>query len=241
MQSSESISKLLAALVKVQKEVKPVAKSGMNPHFRRPYATLEDVYKGCAEALHKHELAISFSGMTIADSGIATINMLAAHSSGEWMEVPVAFPITADATPQTIGSAISYARRYALSGFAGLVADEDDDGNAASQPAAASQNSPPPPRQPARGRGAAKAAAPASGQGGSVSTGIMVPKDYWDTKDHDVLRQAARLPDDAPVKPVKDEAAKKWYIHTTPEFAGGVELLPVAGGHETVSEDDIPF
>jgi len=34
--------------------------------------------------------------------------------------------------PQYIGSAISYARRYALSAILGLATDEDDDGNAAS-------------------------------------------------------------------------------------------------------------
>lgn len=39
--------------------------------------------------------------------------------------------------PQGVGSAITYARRYALGCMTGVVTEEDDDGNAASQPQAA--------------------------------------------------------------------------------------------------------
>ena len=35
---------------------------------------------------------------------------------------------------QGYGSAMTYARRYAIMGMLGLVADADDDGNAASKP-----------------------------------------------------------------------------------------------------------
>jgi hypothetical protein len=38
--------------------------------------------------------------------------------------------MSSDATPQQQGSAITYARRYALTSILGLVADEDDDGAA---------------------------------------------------------------------------------------------------------------
>jgi hypothetical protein len=35
------------------------------------------------------------------------------------------------ADPQAVGSAITYARRYALAAIVGIVADDDDDGNQA--------------------------------------------------------------------------------------------------------------
>jgi hypothetical protein len=38
------------------------------------------------------------------------------------------------ADPQGLGSATTYARRYALSAILGIVTDDDDDGNMASQP-----------------------------------------------------------------------------------------------------------
>jgi hypothetical protein len=40
------------------------------------------------------------------------------------------------ADPQGLGSAATYARRYALSAILGIVTDDDDDGNASSQPIA---------------------------------------------------------------------------------------------------------
>jgi hypothetical protein len=37
-------------------------------------------------------------------------------------------------SPQAIGSAITYMRRYAISAVLGLIVEEDDDGNKASNP-----------------------------------------------------------------------------------------------------------
>lgn len=55
------------------------------------------------------------------------------HVKGE--ELTGDFPLPADTTPQTLGSAITYARRYALCAVLGLApANEDDDGAAASTP-----------------------------------------------------------------------------------------------------------
>jgi len=52
------------------------------------------------------------------------------HSSGEW--IASQYPLAAYAKPQEQGSAITYARRYALGALAGL-APEDDDGKAAQE------------------------------------------------------------------------------------------------------------
>jgi hypothetical protein len=64
-----------------------------------------------------------------AETGVLVETTLA-HSSGEWVAgVLHVKPVKDD--PQGLGSAITYARRYALSAMVG-VAPEDDDGNAAS-------------------------------------------------------------------------------------------------------------
>ena len=56
------------------------------------------------------------------------------HESGEWLESDglTMKPVKND--PQGMGSAITYARRYALQSFLSLNTGEDDDGNNASQP-----------------------------------------------------------------------------------------------------------
>jgi hypothetical protein len=53
------------------------------------------------------------------------------HSSGEWLEQEYFIPL-GKMDAQAAGSAITYARRYALQAIAGIPA-EDDDGNAATQ------------------------------------------------------------------------------------------------------------
>jgi hypothetical protein len=48
------------------------------------------------------------------------------HASGQWVEDDLACAV-GDARPQSVGTAITYLRRYALASFAGIAADEDDD------------------------------------------------------------------------------------------------------------------
>jgi len=52
------------------------------------------------------------------------------HASGEWLEQEFLIPL-GKLDAHGAGSAITYARRYALQSIAGIPA-EDDDGNAAS-------------------------------------------------------------------------------------------------------------
>lgn len=47
----------------------------------------------------------------------------------EWFSLP----LKQNATPQDVGSLITYAKRYQLAGFLGISSDIDDDGNQASQ------------------------------------------------------------------------------------------------------------
>jgi len=65
--------------------------------------------------------------------GSYVLKTVVMHESGESMEgyQPV---LSAKADAQSMGSALTYARRYGLCAALGLVSgDEDDDGNAASQ------------------------------------------------------------------------------------------------------------
>jgi ERF superfamily len=134
MRMSEMPAKLASALSKAQAEIKPVAKSGFNPHFKKSYSTLTDVWDAIREPFTKNGLSVM--QMTSVNSNGIVLNTVLMHSSGESVqgELPVAPLGTA---PQPLGSAISYARRYALLSASGASVDDDDDGNSAQQNAAA--------------------------------------------------------------------------------------------------------
>lgn len=125
MEKSESIKQIAEALVKFQNEVEAVPKSGLNPHFRSKYSTLDDIWNTVRGCMAKHGLSISQF-----PSGEDTLSTILMHTSGEWLMATASMHLK-DATPQAQGSGITYMRRYAVSSILGLATEEDDDGNAA--------------------------------------------------------------------------------------------------------------
>ena len=132
MAQSATIAALAAALCETQFEMEGAKKDNVNPHFKSRYADLASVWNAAKAALHKHGLAI-VQAPEPYETGIQLRTVLL-HKSGEWIDSTIAIPAQQQSA-QGFGSAMSYARRYALAAMIGIVADEDDDGNAASQPA----------------------------------------------------------------------------------------------------------
>lgn len=124
---SESIAALAAALAKAQGEMQGAVKDSENPFFSSKYADLASVWDACRAALSKNGLAVI--QMPRSDENGIEVETVLAHSSGEWMSETLRMPVV-KTDAQKVGSAITYARRYALAAFVG-VAPEDDDGNAA--------------------------------------------------------------------------------------------------------------
>lgn len=130
MNRSDTIGALAKALAKAQGAIKPAVKASENPFFKSSYADLPAIFKACREELTKNDITVIQSTGFDAD-GVFLETMLA-HSSGEWVSgvYPIR-PVKPD--PQSMGSAVTYARRYSLAAMVGVVAeDEDDDGAAAS-------------------------------------------------------------------------------------------------------------
>lgn len=126
---SQDIGKLAEALAKAQGIIEDAAKDGSNPHFKSAYATLASVWNACRHALSSNGLSVIQMVETEADQ-MVFVTVLA-HSSGQFIrsKMPL-YP--KDKTMQSVGSAISYARRYALSSMVGICSsDDDDDGEAA--------------------------------------------------------------------------------------------------------------
>lgn len=122
-------------LITALNSIPSVAKDKSNPHFKSRYATLDAINALIKPILAKNKLAYMQDVWTVND-GIAIKTKLI-HESGESIESSIAIFPAAQKTVQAYGSAITYARRYQLSAFLGLTADEDDDGAAATPKAAA--------------------------------------------------------------------------------------------------------
>lgn len=131
MLTSESISTIMPALIKAQGDFAPAVKAKVNPHFKSKYVPLDAVLDAIAEPLRSNGIAI-LQQTDVEDAQTILVTRLV-HASGEWIagRYPV-HPVKAD--PQGEGSALTYARRYALMALVG-IAPEDDDGNAATEAA----------------------------------------------------------------------------------------------------------
>lgn len=128
---SDTITKLMAALHRVQGQVDGVAKDSANPHFRNRYASLEAVIDAIREPCNEAGLVVMQAPGELADGALHVTTMIAHAESGEWLRSTIHVPVPKN-DPQGAGSAQSYGQRYSLMALFCLPA-VDDDGNAALQ------------------------------------------------------------------------------------------------------------
>ncbi len=126
---SPSIAALAAALAKAQGQMGGARKDSVNPHLKSSYADLASVWDACRDALSANGLAVVQQVGT--DTRGAAVTTMLLHSSGEWLRSRCVVPLTKN-DAQGFGSAVTYARRYALAAVVG-VAPVDDDGHAATK------------------------------------------------------------------------------------------------------------
>lgn len=145
-QMSSSIKNIAESLVKFIEQEKEIKKTKKNPFFDAKYADISDVLEAINPVLVECGLSI-----TCFPSGGRNLVGLLLHSSGEYMKsefdihaIPdyykekkdgskeIAFRAdTPHITPQSLGAALTYARRYFILSVLNL-ATADDDGNEAS-------------------------------------------------------------------------------------------------------------
>lgn len=127
MEHSNEIGELAKALSQAQSQLKAAEKSAINPHYNSPFANLKDIWEAITLPLTKNGLSV-IQTTDPHESGVI-LNTMLCHSSGQWIKGKLFMrPVKND--PQAVGSAITYARRYALSAIVGVY-QEDDDGNLA--------------------------------------------------------------------------------------------------------------
>ena len=131
---SEQINELAKALAAAQGELEPAEKNataaiGEKGKLSRKYADLTAMIDAVRKVLPKHGLSIA--QIVLPTEGVAHVRTMLMHESGQWLASECRMPYDntgSKNTVQSMGSAITYARRYSLSALVGVVADDDDDG-----------------------------------------------------------------------------------------------------------------
>lgn len=135
MRTSEQINELTTALSKAQGAMRPAELNCVNPHFKSKYADLASINDAIRKPMTDNGLSYLLDVMSVQGGVSCSVKLF--HSSGQWIEMePLIMPV-AKATAHSVGGAITYARRYALSAALGVVAEEEDDGNNANSNAPA--------------------------------------------------------------------------------------------------------
>lgn len=124
------MANLALKLIEVQAEVPTVGFDASNPHFKNRYATLGKVLATVLPALQKRGVLLTQPLVTSVTGHPALLTKFTDTEDGETVEFTT--PLIAEKnTPQGIGSAVTYYRRYAVLSALGIVGDEDDDAEAA--------------------------------------------------------------------------------------------------------------
>jgi hypothetical protein len=135
--SSESFAALVSALAKAQAELVNPEKS-LTATIRSPrpgeadrsfrYAPLSSGLDIVRKTLGQHEIATVQTTAIDQAAGVVNLTTMLAHSSGEWIasDWPVC-PIADMTSPQRMGAALTYARRYALFTLVGIAGEDDLD------------------------------------------------------------------------------------------------------------------
>jgi hypothetical protein len=135
---SEQIGDLVTALAKAQSEIEGAPFDKKSHH--NEYASYTSIRESCRLPLSRNSLAITHT-LDIADGKRVLITQLS-HSSGQWMRSYICMPQEKE-TPQGMGSAITYSKRYALAALLAIYADNDDDGEVAESSYKATTNQKP--------------------------------------------------------------------------------------------------
>lgn len=130
---SSAVNELAANLIQVQRVLQPVTKDKENPFAKSRYATLKAVVCACRDILLEKGIWVTQYPVPAEVGHLGLVTKLTHAESGQWQSSLLVMPLP-KADPQGYGSAMTYARRYALSALLGMVTEDDDDAEGAVPP-----------------------------------------------------------------------------------------------------------
>lgn len=135
MTTSEQVNEIVSALVSARPKFQTVTKEESAKIEGRNGSSYGYKYAGLPATLEAVIPALTEAGVVVIqaphvdEAGALGLITRLAHTSGQWMESR--YPLKSFDRAQEMGSAITYARRYALNAMLSIAAEEDDDGAAA--------------------------------------------------------------------------------------------------------------
>lgn len=115
---------MFEAFLAAQQEMPGLQRTGINPHFKNRYVPLEELIEKIVPVLNKHGIVLT--QLPTIHEGQPALTTKLIHTTGSIIETTMPLLCAKD-DPQGQGSAITYARRYALLAMLGISADVDDD------------------------------------------------------------------------------------------------------------------
>jgi len=226
------------ALVAAIGELSNVAKTAANPYFKSKYAPLDAIVDATRPVLLKHGLAITQAPLFM--EGMAGVETTILHQGGYSTTTTLLLPLK-DQSPQGVGGAITYARRYSLAAVCGLATEEDLDGN---EHLPQKKQEPAPAKSPVREVSKEEAKATATWKNveitnireiqGKKSTFFCIEFDgkaealTFDKKLYATATDLALVKVDAGVAPGKNDPSK-WQL---------ISLAPTAGAKANITPDE---
>lgn len=123
---------LFKDFIEFQKEFKGMTPDATNPFFKSSYITLDGILETVRPILSKHGLCVLQEAT--GDGEYIFVKTKLAHVSGEILETDILKMKPQKNDPQSMGSCITYAKRYQLAALLGICESVDDDGNKATYP-----------------------------------------------------------------------------------------------------------
>ena len=125
---SSELNELFSALAKAQADIKVALKDSNNPFFKSRCANLQAVIECSRPALCNNGLFVT-QPIRPNSAGQDCLVTILGHSSGQWISSEMKItPLKTDI--QSLGSYITYLRRYCYASIVGVYdGTEDDDGN----------------------------------------------------------------------------------------------------------------
>lgn len=150
---SEQINELAGALAKAQMNYGTASRSKENTYTHSKYAELQDLMEATQKPLAAEGLTVVHFPIEDLEKKKAGAVTLLVHSSGQFLQNELLLPATGKAQggaekldAQTIGAAVTYAKRINYQGLAGIVGESEDDGNEIADKSADTAQSVPKPK-----------------------------------------------------------------------------------------------
>ncbi|VEJ45229.1 ERF family protein [Bartonella vinsonii] len=138
----QNYQSFVSDLSAMQAGYQEIIKNAKNGHTKSTYATLDQYIDAVKDTLAKHRFAL-FSRIKNQTEKNITIEITLSHPSGNEISTEGTFPIDGQGSKnniQSLGSTITYARRYLLGMLLNVASKEDDkDGNMPKKPACPEQ------------------------------------------------------------------------------------------------------